>query len=87
MGADNLLQKVSMLNQEILVLIGGQILPSLRTAFAKFALPWLLLQVAGSALQRLRHRNDSVSVAEHSSRSLGGSLQQKETDDAVGWRR
>ncbi|WDL96728.1 MFS transporter [Alicyclobacillus sp. ALC3] len=44
-------RKLSTLNREFLVLIGGQSLSSLGTAITNFALPWLLLQVTGSALQ------------------------------------
>lgn len=39
------------LNRDFLVLISGQSVSSLGTAVTNFALPWLLLQVTGSALQ------------------------------------
>ncbi|QSO55481.1 hypothetical protein JZ785_27710 (plasmid) [Alicyclobacillus curvatus] len=39
------------MNKNFVVLISGQSLSSLGTAITNFALPWLLLDVTGSALQ------------------------------------
>jgi len=43
--------RVIKMNRDFLVLISGQSLSSLGTSVTNFALPWLLLQVTGSALQ------------------------------------